>query len=156
MEKPTIHPATGYCDEIAHVAKYIRQEDEDELWALSRDTPRGAIKASAEMSDELYFAMHRGAPIAVLGAATNCTALGGRGVPWLLGTRGMDACPNEIISYARAFTDHLLETCDVLENIASVDNRKTLVFLSRIGFAISEPFEMPTGAMAVTFRKERR
>lgn len=148
-----VAPLERYTHEAHAVAQNLREEDIEELWMLSRSEPEDAVKRSIGASDEAYIVRMWGKPVAVFGACA--PALGTFGVPWLLGTRGLDACPNEIISYSRRFTDHLLERCTMLENTALASNRRTLVFLKRVGFDISAPYRVATGADAVTFRKER-
>lgn len=137
--------------DASYVAAHMRQEDADELWRLGRSTPRGAVERSIGMSNEAYVAYVDDVPVAVFGA--HMPVIGSYGVPWFLGTRGVDDHAAEYIAWGRRFTDHLLETCDVLQNMALASNRRSLVFLKRIGFAIGEPFRVATGAEAVLFRR---
>jgi len=144
-----IEPVATMTPDVLRVAQSLRREDVDELWALSRVRPIEALRRSVAVSTEAYVAFNRDAPIAVFGA--NVPALGGYGVPWLLGTRGIDECATEYFRLARRFIAHLRRGCDVLQNMALASNRKTLVFLSRLGFVIGEPFTVASGATAVVF-----
>lgn len=134
------------------VATRMRQEDVDELWALSRTKPVAAVRASIRVSTEAYVAYVGEEPVAVFGVSA--PVIGGYGVPWFLGTRGVDGHETTYFRMARRFIAHLLTKCDTLENMADARNRRTLVFLSRLGFAMSEPFRVPSGAYAIMFKKE--
>lgn len=152
MNDLVIEPIAAPDARSQHVAQFMRQEDRDELWALSRTLAPEAVRQSVEASTEAYVALNKGEPIAVFGAVV--PALGRHGVPWLLGTRGVDDCAKEYFQVCRKFVAHLAKSCDVLQNMALADNRKTLVFLSRVGFDIGKPFKTATGAEAVLFRME--
>ena len=149
----SIHPVSAYNTEACDVADGLRREDRDELWALGRSTPHEAVRQSIEASTEAYVARWSGSPIAVFGA--NVPTLSDVGVPWFLGTREVDHRAAEYMRMGRRFTAHLLTQCDTLENIALRANRRTLVFLSRMGFAIGTPFRTATGAEAVRFTMEK-
>ena len=148
-----VEPITTYTADAREVAQNMRREDREELWALGRSLPEDAVTQSIEMSTEAYVVFSAQTPIAVMGA--NTPALGDVSVPWLLGTRGVDAHASEYMRLGRKFTAHLLEKSALLENLALSTNRRTLVFLSRMGFAIGEPFKVPTGAEAVRFTMEK-
>lgn len=149
-----VRPVRTY-DVLAHyVATHMRHEDVEELRLLSRTTPQAALKQSIEMSDEAYVAVADGKPAAVFGA--HVPVLGRRGVPWMLGTRGVDRNRQSLLQFGRAFTDHLMRRCDRLDNVALAANRRSLVMLARIGFEIGDPFEVREGVCAVQFWKERR
>lgn len=149
-----VEEVSGYNDDARHVARFMRQSDRDELWALGRTLAHDAIRQSLAVSTEAYIAYDDDEPIAVFGA--NIPALGSFGVPWLLGTPGVDHRAREYFPWGRRFIEHLLTQCDTLQNMASADNRKTLVFLSRLGFDIGEPFTTPTGSRGVLFRMEAK
>lgn len=148
----TVREADGHTDDVRHVARHMRMSDRDELWALGRTNASDALRQSLAVSTEAYVAYDGEEPIAVFGA--NIPALGGFGVPWLLGTPRVDHRAREYFPWARRFIAHLLERCDTLQNMASAENRKTLIFLSRLGFDIGEPFVTPTGARGVLFTME--
>lgn len=149
----TVRPVVGMTNDAMHVARFMRQEDRDEMWQLSRTLGSEAIRRSVVLSSEAYIAYDDAEPIAVFGA--NIPVLGEYGVPWFLGTRGVDRRAREYLTMGRKFVDHLLTQCQLLENIASADNIKTLRFLSVLGFDIGEPFNVPTGGRAVRFTLKR-
>lgn len=154
MSGVVIHPVEGYSDEVHHVAKHMRQEDVEELWQLGRNEPEAALRQSMRATTEAFVVYRGGEPVGVMGAVL--PVLGSHGVPWLLGTRGLDHCRREIVHYGKVYTEHLLTRCKMLENIALASNTKTLVFLKGIGFDISDPITLSTGVKAVVFRKEAR
>lgn len=154
MNKVEVIPIKAYGDEAEHVVRNMRNEDRRELWALSRSTPEQAVRSSIIYSSEAYVATNQGTPIAVFGAAI--PAIGGIGCPWFMGTRGVDDCAKEYITMGRKFTAHLLEQCDILSNVALAENRKTLVFLRRMGFDIHDPVVLPSGVRAVAFEMRKR
>tara|TARA_X000001316_G_scaffold12173_1_gene6019 strand:+ start:3403 stop:3867 length:465 start_codon:yes stop_codon:yes gene_type:complete len=147
-------PITTLVSDAQYVARFLRQEDRDELWELNHSLGHEAVRQSIEASTEAYLAYADDKPIAVFGASV--PVLSDVGVPWFLGTRGVDLHANEYMRLGRKFTQHLLARCVMLENIALRRNRRSLVFLSRMGFAIGEPFITATGAEAVHFTMERK
>lgn len=145
-----VEPITTYTEGARRVALALRREDVDELWKISRSRPEEAVEQSIIGSTEAYTAWIGDTPVAVMGASIS--TLGRYGVPWLLGTRGIDDHAAEYIRMARKFLAHLHESCDVLENVALASNRRTLVFLSRMGFDIGKPIKVRARVEAVIFR----
>jgi hypothetical protein len=149
-----IERITTYTADAADVARFMRFEDREELWQLSHSVPEDAVAQSIEMSDEAYVAFAGPYPVAVFGVGT--TALGNHGVPWFLATREADAHSKMYMKMARKFLAHLLERCGTLSNVALASNRRSLVFLSRMGFDIGQPYTTQTGAVARHFVMERK
>ncbi|URC15454.1 acetyltransferase [Octadecabacter Antarctic BD virus 1] len=149
-----VEPTAKFGADEREVGWLMRDEDRDELWELGRTTPLEAVEQSIETSTEAYVAYdEEGTPIAVFGALTS--VLGDVGVPWLLGTRGVDDHAREYMQLGRKFSAHMLTTCASLENVALARNRRSLVFLSRMGFDIGRPFKTLTGVEAVRFTMEK-
>ena len=146
-------PVDHVTSDVIEVGRNLRQEDRDELWELSRITGVAAAKRSVELSTEAYVAYDGQIPIAIFGASI--PAIGEYGVPWFLGTRGVDRCARDYLEMGHKFVAHLFTRCEELENMASVKNERTLAFLSRLGFDIGEPFRTLTGACAVRFTMKR-
>jgi len=149
-----IEHLTEYTTAAHFVADQMRKEDRDELWILGRTLPSDAIETSIRVSNEAYIVYVSEKPAAVFGASI--PVLGDVGVPWFLGTRAVDDHATEYMRKGREFTAHLLTQCERLENIALKSNRRTLVFLSRMGFVIGQAFRTATGAEAVRFTMERQ
>lgn len=154
MSRVAVAPISEYTADAAYVAEHMREEDVAELWQLSRTTPEAALRSSISLSREAYVASVAGEPIALFGASA--PVIGRHGVPWLLGTRLVDQHQREYAELARSFTAHMLLTCDVLENVALAANRRSLVFLKRVGFDIGKPTRLATGVEAVLFRMEAK
>lgn len=154
MNKLHVEPVKTYDWRAREVARNMRHEDVTELWELSRTRPREAVEQSIRMSSEAYVAMMGSEPVAVFGASS--AALGDVAVPWMLGTRALDDVAAEHTALTRRFVAHLFETKDLLYNMAHIDNRRSLVYLRRVGFTIGKPFTVPrTGATAVMFEMRR-
>lgn len=148
-----IEPVSATTPDVLYVSDRMREEDVAELWALARYTPEAAVRQSVEVSTEAYLCRVDGEPAAVFGA--NAPVLGGVSIPWFLGTRAVDRHAAEYVRWGRRFTDHLLTTHDRLVNMAHVDNRRSLVYLRRIGFTLGRRVRVATGAQAVIFERAK-
>jgi uncharacterized protein (UPF0147 family) len=154
VKRVHVEPLDELTNDALTVAHNLRKEDIQELWAINRMSGESAIRFSFNISTEKYIAFDQSLPIAVFGV--HRYAIGTRGVPWFLGTRGVDRCIRDYLIMGSWFFDHLLNTCSRLQNMALADNKRNLKFLSRIGFNIGKPFKIPTGANVVVFSAKGR
>lgn len=141
--------ATEWVKPVAYVAENLRSYDVAELWCISRDRPEEALRQGIEMSQEAYVGYWRDVPVAVFGCHT--TALGLRGVPWLLGTDTLTRNPRPFLSFARRYLSHLRAAHTELSNVVHSQNAPSMLFLRRLGFEMSEPYQIATGAVVHTF-----
>jgi hypothetical protein len=130
----------------------MREGDVDELRALSNTTPEEGLRRSVRLSQDNYVGFWDQTPVAVFGCYT--VELGLRGVPWLLGTPELGEHRVEFLQQSKKYMKHLLARHTKLENVVHVDNRASIVYLSRLGFQMTDPYTMPNGAQAMTFYKE--
>jgi len=143
---------TTYDGDVAYVAKHMRAHDVAELRALSMSTPEEALRSGINISQECYLGKWNGLPMAVFGVHTN--TLSGVGVPWLLGTDLITKHPTGFVKLGRDYVAHLRRGHYLLQNVVHDDNGPAKAFLRRVGFTLTEPHRVATGAMARTFTME--
>lgn len=120
------------------IARGMREADKKEVWASHNLTPLEALKHGVETSQHSAVVVGDGKPFAVLGL-TYMSLLGGTGSPWLLATDDADSYRREFILQSKAIIDEMLHICPRLCNMVHVENKKSILWLKRIGFTMCEP-----------------
>lgn len=153
MIEVTIRAATD--KDAAYVASRMRQSDIDEAKAISGKTPHQTVSVSRARCAEVWCACVDGRPAALFGCAA-LSVLGRHGSPWLLGTDDLDRVPRQMVEITRGFVGVWRELYDLLENVADGTNKKSLRWLSRVGFTLDAPVRLPNGALVVRFSTRKQ
>lgn len=139
----------------AHVANNIRMSDRREIYYLSTLAPWAAIKSTAALRVAGWACLLDGKPVCIFGVNRK-TMISDIGVPWLLGTDGLDAYGVLLAMQSRVYIDRMAECFPLLENFALAENRSTLRYLKWLGFAMDDPAPAgPFGASFVRFYRGR-
>ena len=142
----TIVPA-----EVQHIEAmlpHVRQADVDELWASTMSTPEEALRLGLKMSSECWAGLVDGEPFCVFGVVPG-SILGGIGLPWLVGTEGIQKHRRFFLRGSKSFGQHWLETFDSLVNLVDARNTVAIRWLKWMGFQFSPP--TPAGPLMLPF-----
>ena len=137
---------------LAHLADLhglYREEDEREAFAASMLSAEDAVIAAIQRSTVTAAVLDpAGKAIAVFGVAVP-SALGGVGMPWMMGSRAIDRYPREAANIGREIVAALREHFALLVNHVDVRNVKAVRWLRAVGFAVGEP--EPYGPFSLPF-----
>jgi hypothetical protein len=134
------------------VAENMRAPDVLEMQLLAGLNPTQAVARALRVSTDSYVGFVDDVPVTVFGNFTS--ALGAVGVPWLLATQELTDRPLPLFRYARKYIAHLRGTHSRLHNVIHADNTPSVLFLSSLGFAISDVYETATGVPVRDFTME--
>ena len=123
---------------MGRIARDMRQQDIDEVWASHHHAPIEALVEGWQQSKFSTIVLINGEPVVMLGLVVR-DILSGVGVPWLLGTNGSLKYKREFITQVPRVIDDMLNICPMLYNYAHVKNTISIKWLKRIGFSFSEP-----------------
>lgn len=141
----------GHVDEIAARA---REQDIDELWALSRSTPAEALARGLSSTVDATTAMLGGRPVAMFGAAPY-SILGGMGTPWMIGTTDLQSwsAQKELLRVAAPAVELMQERFPtLLFNAVDARNKPAQRWLRWLGFQFLEPLTVgPDGLPFIPF-----
>lgn len=128
--------------DLQHVGTYMRHADAVEVDASSGHTPIEALQFSVNASQFSAVASMNGVPFVVFGLSIRRCITGDVGHPWLLGTGDIVTHAREFLKHSYTVRDEMLNQCPLLMNYVHADNRKSIQWLSRLGFKIgpAQPF----------------
>jgi hypothetical protein len=133
------------------VALNLRKEDFDEVFASTGASPHHAVKESWNMSTRRWIIYNRrDLPVAVLGVRP-VDMFSDIGVPWFLGTDGMDKMKRFFIEISKPIIEEMKQGFDLLVNFVDARYIKTVRWLKWCGFIIEEP--EPYGALQLPFHR---
>lgn len=113
------------------VSESLRDQDEVELYLLTRKAPLEALVESVEASEYSKCLYLDGIPAAVFGVSR----LGeGVGVPWMMGTEKLVERSRVWLKAAPAMRDFFHKHYPTLTNIVHSKNTKSIRWLTRLGF----------------------
>ncbi len=135
--------------DILPIAFNMREDDVKEVWDSSRHSPYKALRIGLNTSVNVWTILVNGKPIGMLGVADK-TLLSNRGTPWLLGTDDLINDRKVFLKVSRVVLKKMSKGYKMLENYVSVENKGSLRWLKRLGFAFGEDVKSVTG---VIFRK---
>lgn len=115
----TVQRAT--VEDAGHVAKYMREQDKDEIWAAAELKPRDAVDIS--MQSFCLSVRKHDVPLCLFGVNGE-TLLGERGVVWMLSTDGILDIGLRFARNSPIFVDMMLDRYPYLHNW--VDDRNTV------------------------------
>lgn len=137
--------------DIEHLAANLRSADHDELMASHGDDVLGAVRHAVHVSTHCW-AMHVCGELALIGGAAPVSLLGGIGSPWMLGAAHLDQVPGALTRMGIQYRDICLEAYPHLVNFVDARNVKSIRWLRRIGFTISD-YPVPYGVHGMPFYK---
>lgn len=116
----------------------MREIDRLECAAFGH-TPKQAVRGAFAASSLCWTALRHGRPEAMFGLVI-ASVMAGAGRPWLLGTDAMDAGMRELVTWSPRFVAAMQAETPLLENYVAVENRRSIRYLERLGFAFdAEP-----------------
>lgn len=122
--------------DIPALAREMRQEDIDEVWASSRSSPEAALKRAVEHS-KAWTAEVSGRVVAIMGVGPGAC---GVGVPWMLRVERLGTSSRSVQVVARCVLEWFLAEFPVLEN--ATNNPSSEAWLQSLGFSLGEHFEV--------------
>lgn len=117
-------------------------------------SPRQALRLGLVTSTEVWTAKVDGRPEAMFGLVVT-SALGGKGVPWMLGTDEIYRHPRLMIRHGERVLQRWLDSTPTLSNYVSVDNSRAIRLLRRWGCSIGWKVIMHGDCGFVSFTMER-
>lgn len=138
------------------LAKDIRPEDRAEVWVMNRLDLHPVLHMSVVESDPAIAVSDEDGLVCIYGVRT-MIAVGGLGVPWLIGTHRMEDHKRELISLSREFLQaaFTIGGFDRLENAVWAGNTPAIRYLKALGFRFSELYETRYGDAYYRFWKDR-
>lgn len=153
-------------DHIPFIAANMRDVDRLEVWAMSRLSPKQALKISLAASDFAFTYWLDGEPVAMMGVARHgclaCSAahdgMKGRrvGVPWLLATDALYRDRRGFLTISKFFSDILDDGYDRLENWACLQNSDVLRWLAFYGAQFADKPVFFNGVPFLKFWRENK
>jgi hypothetical protein len=138
-------------DHALAIAAGFRPADRAEAWLSHQYAPLEALEVSmARSKRDSYTVLAGDEPIAMFGVGIG-SLIANTGVPWLLGTKGMDDHRQELAAMSRPLVQYLRGGYARLENWAYSANIRSIRWLALCGFTI-EP-EAPFGPFNAPFRR---
>lgn len=113
-------------------------------------SPKQALRNGIMASSLCYTATVDGRPEAMFGLVIT-SALGGDGVPWMLGTEAIYDHPREMLRWGPRFLSQFRNSTPTLRNVVAVSNARAIRFLRRCGFQIGKEVIVFAGTEFVTF-----
>ncbi len=137
--------------DVLTVAGGMRESDQTEVWLSHKYAPLEALQVSlARSKRDSYVVLAGTEPIAIFGVAIG-SLLANTGVPWLLGTNGMEKHRAELGRMSRPIARYFRGGYSRLENYVRAGNIRSVRWLEGCGFTV-EP-EAPFGPFGAGFRK---
>lgn len=143
-------------DALDYLVENLREADLDEIRATTVMAPREAVQWTVGSSSVAWLILDStGLPIGIMGAAPGL--LPGVGVPWLVGTDGLEKEPLSILRQTKGHVDEIHELFPVLTNFVDARNDTSLDWLLWAGFRLldANTHHGPEGRLFLQFYKSR-
>lgn len=138
------------------IAENLRPSDLDEVKATTADPPREALGFSVGQSDLCWLILDRtGLPMGVMGVAPSHHPK--VGVPWLIGTPGLEEEGIAVLRQTRKHVDQMQELYPVLTNFVDARNDTSIGWLLWAGFRLidADLRHGPEKRLFIQFSKSR-
>lgn len=132
------------------VAGKMRADDVREIWAAGKRTPLSSLKMSFYLSKYRKTIMLDGEPVGLFGVVPQ-SALGGTGVPWMLGTDAITKISRKFLRGCKVYVPEMISQFERLENYVDARNTVSIQWLKWLGFVIMEP--EPYGHLNLPFHR---
>ncbi len=130
-----IVPAT--LEHARALAPRLRQADKDEVFASGGHTPERALVMSVNVSTVAWTALLDGEPEIMWGASSYDYSPDEdhlMGIVWLLSSDRMYEIPDRFIEESHTYVSKMMDTFDTLFNYVHLANRKSRLWLHKLGF----------------------
>lgn len=126
-------PDDTILEAVDFISENLRPDDLAEITASSAAHP-GSILRSAALASSLAWIIvdDSGLPLGAFGVAPGFTA--GVGIPWLLGTSGLEAIPFQLARQTRRYVAEMQAAYPTLTNHVDARNSLALAWLRWAGF----------------------
>ncbi len=137
-------------DDVLELALILREPDREEIEAATGQDPALVLEMSLNSSIMVWAGRIDGELLCIFGVGV-LTVLSGIGVPWLLGSKSIDKYSKTFMRQTVPYMNKMKRLCPILINYVDARNRKSIVWLKRLGFTILEP--EPWGVSQLPFHR---
>lgn len=135
---PTVtHVVPAKVRDIARIVVDVRDADRAELLAGWSYTPQRALEYGLRYSSHVWTGFIDYEPVCMFGVVPR-SLVGGRGVPWLIGTNRMLRHQFTFLRRCRPYLRQMQEHYSNLENFVDERNTAAIRWLGWLGFTIHE------------------
>lgn len=131
------------------LAETIRETDRREIQATSGSAPLDAITRCVDQSERVWCG-EIGGKVAFIGGVSPAN-LGGRRVPWMIGSYVLDVNPAVFLRYCREKMPLVKDAYPWLENYVDERATTTVRWLKWLGFTVEDP--VPYGILSRPFHR---
>lgn len=134
------------------LARDIRKEDKDEIFASRGCEPREAIRESLKISHVAYTLFTHGRVAAIFGVVLARSEEDGVfGIPWVLTGNAVDKYPLAFWRTSKKGLGIFLDHYKLLVNLVDARHTSSIKWLKRLGAEIQDP--QPHGPQGLPFHK---
>ena len=137
-------------DHIQSIADNIRDADKQEIYDYCLLCPLEALEQSLANSTLVWTGMVDDVPICMFGAS-EVSLLTGVGLPWLIGTKGIEEHSVVFLRRCRPYIIQMAKRFKRLENYVSASNILAISWLKWLGFTFGPEEEV--GLFKKSFKK---
>lgn len=116
--------------------------------------PKAALRRALVTSSVAYTAFVDGEAEAMFGLVVH-SALGGEGLPWMLGSEAIYDHPREMLRTVPRFLDMFSDSTPRLSGLVGRTNDRAIRMLRRWGFQIGREVILSTGVEFLSFSRDR-
>jgi hypothetical protein len=136
---------TSFDELVDDVAKNLRAQDFDEVFDATGKVPFGSIVEDWIMSSRRWIVLNKyNKAVAVLGVRPK-TMFSDIGIPWLLGTKGLDKMKKFFVKYSKMIIEEIKKGFKLLLNFVDKRYLKAVRWLRWCGFTIEEAMPYNNG-----------
>jgi hypothetical protein len=142
---------TSYDEHVKDVARNLRVQDFDEVFAATGEIPLESVVEDWIMSSRRWIVLNKNnKAVAVLGVRPK-TMFSDIGIPWLLGTKGLEKMKKFFVKHSKMIIEQMKIGFKVLYNYVDTRYIKAVKWLVWCGFTI-EGTEL-IGALNMPFHR---
>lgn len=149
MARPSISIVPATLEHAHALGVDLRDEDAAEVWAASRHLPIESVQESIKASVVSWALLLDGTITAVFGI-TPADMVSGVGIVWALTANTVNKHPKTCHQVAKEILPFFLDQYPILINMVHAKNTRTLRWLKRVGFTVSEA-TVPAGITGEPF-----
>ena len=142
---------TARPEHVPAIAEAIRDPDRREIWASSMSKPERVLLSGLRYSDFVMTGMADDVPVCMWGVVQE-SLVGNVGVPWMIGTKHLDALAVTFLRRCREPLLQVLKRYDRLVNYVDARNTRTIKWLTFMGFKVDKD-PVPYGVFNLPFHR---